>query len=444
MDLQRIKDIPILDIAGRLGLDLKTGKNNPCFKGHGNNTPCLHVYGNTNSFKCFSCGIGGTGIDLVMQCLNLDTAGAINWIKTQYGIQDTHSHTTGRTGRAFKRTFKAGGYETTSGAGKTLYGANTSVLNDIKQPVSPDNSKKDGREYAEIYRAFLDLLPRQEAAEYLKNRGLTADIILESDIRAIPKDFDYTPLKDRYGIDTLLAAGLFAISHRTGNQYPTFFNNRLIFPYFDTDGKTILLLQGRNIDTGDEPKYKFLSGIKTVVYNLRGIADAERNGKKVYITEGAIDCLSCYKAGMYHPIAIGGAMNKAIYEPEIFNRLGNLEIIIATDRDKAGQTFYRDFLKRYKDSFLTLPKVIDWDRIQGAKDINEALTAEIIPEQKTEKKRYRSEIIGDVFTIEDNGGILFESGVYYSPAELEKVKGLTNSEKITMHLLKKEFQGTIQ
>ena len=28
MDLQRIKDIPILEIAGRLGLDLKAGKNN--------------------------------------------------------------------------------------------------------------------------------------------------------------------------------------------------------------------------------------------------------------------------------------------------------------------------------------------------------------------------------------------------------------------------------
>lgn len=443
MDLQRVKDIPILEIAGRLGLDLKAGKNNPCFKGHGNNSPCLHVYGNTNSFKCFSCGIGGTVIDLVMNVLNLDTAGAINWIKTQYGIQDTYTHPTGRTGRAFTGTLQGKGYETTSGAEKTLYGANTSVLNGIKQHISQDNGKKDGRQYAEIYRTFLDLLPRTEAAEYLKNRGLTADIILESDIRAIPKDFDYTPLKDRYGIDTLLNAGLFAIS-KAGKPYPLFFSHRLIIPYFDTDGKTVLTLQGRNIDTKDEPKYKFLSGIKIPVYNLRGITDAEQNGGKVYIAEGAIDCLSCYKAGLFHPVAIGGAMNKAIYEPEIFNRLGNLVTVIATDNDKAGESFYRDFLKRYKDCFYTLPKVIDWKRIQGAKDINEALTAEIIPEQKTEKKKYQSKILNDIFTIEDTGGILFESGVYYTPAELEKVKGLTDSEKKTMHLLKKEFQGTIQ
>lgn len=288
------------------------------------------------------------------------------------------------------------------------------------------------------------MLPRQEAAEYLKERGLSRDITLESDIRAIPKDFDYSPLKDRYGIDTLLKAGMFAIS-KAGKPYPVFFMHRLIIPFFDTDGKIILLLQGRNIDNGDEPKYKFLPGIKTVVYNLRGIADAERNGKKVYITEGVIDCLSCYMLGMFHPVAIGGATNKAIYEPEIFDRLGKLNITIATDRDKAGRNFYRDFLKRYKEQFLSLPKVINWERIQGAKDINDTLKNDtVISPEPNGKKKYRSEIIGEIFTIEDTGGILFESGVYYTPAELEKVKGLTDSEKKTMHMLKKEFQGTLQ
>jgi len=437
--IDRIKSIPIMDIADRLGLGWRPGgKIQSCFKGHGNRTGCLSVNTEKNLFHCFSCGIGGTGIDLVMQCLNLDTAGAIQWLKGQYGIQDTYKNPTGRTGRAFTDTFRAGGYKITSGAEKPLYGAVNGSQGHIKQ-----DSRKDGREYAEIYRAFLDLLPRQEAAEYLERRGLSRDIVITSDIRTIPKDFDYTPLKDRYGIDTLLNAGLFAVSHRTGKPYPVFFRNRLIIPYFDTDNRTILLLQGRNIDTGDEPKYKFLHGIKTTVYNLRGIADAEQNGKKVYITEGAIDCLSCYMRGMFYPIAIGGASNKAIYEPEIFNRLGKLNIIIATDRDKAGQSFYRAFLKRYKEQFLSLPKVIDWDRIQGAKDINEIKPEMILPEPNG-KKRYRSEIIGDIFTIEDTGGILFESGVYYSPAELEKVKGMTDSEKRTIHLTKKVFQGTIQ
>jgi DNA primase len=289
-------------------------------------------------------------------------------------------------------------------------------------------------------------LPRNESIEYLKKRGLTEDLIIKSDIRAIPKDFDYKPLKDKYGLETLLNAGLFTISKHKENPYPTFFSHRLIIPYFDMEGKDILLLQGRNIDSEDEPKYKFLNGIKTVVYNLKGIADAERNGKKVYITEGAIDCLSCYAAGMSHAIAIGGAMNKAIYEAEIFNRLGNLEVIIATDRDTAGQSFYKDFLKKYKDKFYTLPKVIDWDRIQGAKDMNEALTKKIIilPEQKTGKKRYLSVILNDIFTIEDDGGVLFESGVYYTPYEVEKVKEFTDDEIIAAHLLKKTFQGTIQ
>lgn len=425
MDLQRIKSIPILEVAGRLGLNLKAGKNNPCFKGHGKKTPCLHVYRNTNSFKCFSCGIGGSNIDLVMHCLNIDTAEALNWFKTQYGINDTY--TGNPNGKGYK------------------------ITSEVKADTKKDNKNEiDGKAYSELYRVFLDLLPRTEAVNYLTKRGLTEDLIIKSDIRAIPKDFDYKPLKDKYGLETLLNAGLFAISKQKGNSYPVFFSHRLIIPYFDIEGKDILLLQGRNIDSEDEdkPKYKFLNGIKTVVYNLKGIADAERNGKKVYITEGAIDCLSCYAAGMSHAIAVGGAMNKAIYEPEIFNRLGNLEVIIATDRDTAGQSFYRDFLKKYKDKFYTLPKVIDWDRIQGAKDMNEALTKKIIilpePEQKTGKKRYLSVILKDIFTIEDDGGVLFESGVYYTPDEVEKVKEFTDDEIIVAHLLKKTFQGTIQ
>jgi DNA primase len=421
-----VKRIPITDIAARLGITLDAHGKALCFRGH-DTIPSLSFNIRGNYFRCFGCNIGGSGIDLVKEYLNITTGEAIKWIESQYHLEEKI---------ALKRKKSPGGYKTITGAEKT------SCKHDIE--AWGHSTGKDGKQYADIYRQFIDLLPRTEAAEYLKNRGLTADLILKSDIRAIPKDFDYTPLKDRYGIETLLNAGLFAISKRTGTPYPVFFSHRLIIPYFDMDGKTIVLLQGRNIDSGDEPKYKFLPGIKTVVYNLRGIADAERSGKKVYITEGAIDCLSCYAAGMFHPIAIGGAMNKAIYEPEIFNRLGNLEVIIATDRDTAGQSFYRDFLKRYKDRFYTLPKVIDWDRIQGAKDINEALTAEIIPKQKTGKKRYRSEILNDIFTIEDNGGVLFESGVYYTPAELEKVKEFADSEKKTIHLLKKVFQGTIQ
>jgi len=78
--------------------------------------------------------------------------------------------------------------------------------------------------------------------------------------------------------------------------------------------------------------------------------------------------------------------------------------------------------------------------------MNEALTKKIIilPEQKTKRKRYLSIILNDIFTIEDDGGVLFESGVYYSPAEVEKVKEFTDDEIITAHLLKKTFQGTIQ
>ena len=325
MDLHQVKDIPILSIASLLGLSLKAGKNNACFNGHGKDTPCLHVYEDTNSFNCFSCDTGGSVIDLVASCLDINPAEAISWIKEQYGVKVTNS---------------------------------------------------------DIYKAFLELLPTQEAETYLKNRGLTSGTIAKSKIKAIPKQFDYSSLKNKYGGDALLNAGILA-STKNGYIYPSFASHRLVIPYFDMDGVKVLTLQGRNIDTENGPKYKFLSGAKTPIYNMQTIRHTD---SKVYITEGVIDCLSCYELGITNPVAISSATSKSIYDPAIFNRLGKLEVVIAVDNDSAGQKFSRDFIEQYQQSFNRLPSTIDWDKMPGVKDLNEVLKAKDVTIVEKENK----------------------------------------------------------
>jgi len=262
--------------------------------------------------------------------------------------------------------------------------------------------------------------------QYLISRGLTEAIAEESNIRTIPKHFDYSIIEDWYGEDMLIECGLYAMG-KNGKPYPVFYNNRLIIPYFDTTGNLILTLQGRNIDTDQDPKYKLLSGIKTPLYNLRGIADAEQNKEKVYICEGAIDALSCYAQDLLHPIAMGGVNNKAIYEPDTFSRLGNLNVVIATDKDQAGQIFAREFIKKYKDEFLTMPKMIDWDAIAGAKDINDLLKL-----KNDTKKSFFLQVYSESCSF-TNDGVLFESGVFYSMDEFKSIADLSNEEKQSIH-----------
>lgn len=410
MELKRLKDIPILDVAGRLGLHLKIGKNNPCFNGHGNRTGSLAINQRENYFKCFSCGIGGSTIDLVMEYKRIDTAGAIAWLKDEYGFQEA-------TGEAIK------------GQGWGKVGQSPRTPQEAPKRVYSDD-KKDGETYCEVYAGFLSLLDKDEAKQYLISRGLTEDIATYSNIRTIPKDFDYKELEDAYGIDTLTEAGLYAMG-KNGKPYPVFFNNRLIIPYFDTTGNLILTLQGRNIDSADDPKYKFLSGIKTPLYNLRAIVDAEQNDKKIYICEGAIDALSCYAKNLLHPVAMGGVHNKAIYDPDTFNRLGNLNVVIATDRDAAGQTFVREFIKKYKDEFLTMPKVINWDAIAGAKDINDLLKSNVTADSNN-KKTFFLPVYEELCSY-TNDGVLFGSGVFYSMDEFQSIADLSNEEKQSIH-----------
>ena len=369
-DLQHLKDIPIMDVAGKLGLDLKPDKNIPCFKGHGERTPCLHIYTKTNSFKCYSCGIGGSTIDLVKEYRNCLVKEAIQWIKEEFRLFDVY------TG--------SGSFNTK----KTPYRAYTSIRGGQEKAISQNNGKitanpekKDGRQFSDIYRYFIDLLDYEQAIEYLHGRGIDREITLNHEIKTLPRNnaLITESLLDKYKMETLLNAGLFSIS-KNNKPYFAFFDHRLIIPYFDIDGK-IRTLQGRNIDNNEQPKYKLLSGIKTALYNLKALQNANENGKKICICEGFIDVLSVYQLRIWdrlgHPIGIAGVNN---FNNDYFDLLENYSITIATDGDPAGQIFYRDFVKKYKARFFLIPEVIDWKKVKGGKDINELLQSGVYSE----------------------------------------------------------------
>jgi DNA primase len=310
-----IKQIPIIDIAARLGIELNRYGKALCFKGH-DTTPSLSVSVRGNFFKCFGCNIGGSGIDLVKEYLNIPTAEAIRWIESKYSI--------------------CRGTPGGPNADKTPHRANGEARGTIKQ---------DGRKYADIYREFLDLLDTDEAVKYLEGRGIRRDITERAEIKAVPKDHAgiKKALADKQGIDRLKAAGIVAESKTSGKLYFVFFNHRLIIPYHDADGN-IVNLQGRNIiDTGGRGEYRLLSDIDTVLYNLRGLRDI-RPGGTVYLCEGAIDALSCLQLGLEHPIAVAGVNN---FKAEYFDVLEPYRLIIASDKDGAGNAFYLRLKKGY-------------------------------------------------------------------------------------------------
>ena len=73
----------------------------------------------------------------------------------------------------------------------------------------------------------------------------------------------------------------------------------------------------------------------------------------------------------------------------------------------------------------------------------DAMTDYIISKRETErsKRRHYSETLGEYYTISRDGSLLFDSGAEYTRAELDKVKGLSDTEKKQIHNIKKIFIG---
>ncbi|EMY3421229.1 hypothetical protein AAID24_004749, partial [Escherichia coli] len=86
--IQDIKSNPniLKDLLSFYGANQKKNKSTySCV--HCTSSDALSINKKTNKYKCFSCGEGGTVIDLVIKKEGLEFIGAIKHIANMYGIQ---------------------------------------------------------------------------------------------------------------------------------------------------------------------------------------------------------------------------------------------------------------------------------------------------------------------------------------------------------------------
>lgn len=78
LTLQRLRDLPIEQVAERVGLHVERHKSLCPF--HDDHRPSLTFHARSNTFRCFSCGAQGGPIDLVMQRLAMSFPEACRWL----------------------------------------------------------------------------------------------------------------------------------------------------------------------------------------------------------------------------------------------------------------------------------------------------------------------------------------------------------------------------
>jgi DNA primase len=131
-------------------------------------------------------------------------------------------------------------------------------------------------------------------------------------------------LEKAFGREALQRAGFFnAAGHLR------YYRHRLLFPYFDRDGRPVYL-QARGIEDGVKPKELSMAGPIPLPYNVR-LLDGEPG--QIYLCEGVIDTLTLIEQG-FPAVGVPGAAN---FKPAWAALFRNKSVHVAFDPDAPGE-----------------------------------------------------------------------------------------------------------
>lgn len=112
------------------------------------------------------------------------------------------------------------------------------------------------------------------------------------------------------------------------------FSNFLVFPIYDITGK-IALLQGRNMEEGAKPKYKFYP--RKVSPPLFPLLKVKPKNGSVVLVEGIFDVLNLYDKGIDNALTVFGTQSLDEEKVKFLRLMGITKIYVFFDGDDPGQ-----------------------------------------------------------------------------------------------------------
>ncbi len=306
-ELERLKhDVDLVELITSCGVKLAKKGNDlvGLCPMHDDKDPSLIVTPSKNLWNCLgACGAGGTVIDWVM--------------KTQ-AVSFRHAVEILRCGKSIE----------------SVRNAKRSTAPLLSCPITHDAT---GPKLMAQLLAFYhqELLSSTAALEYLERRGINnPEAITRFKLGFVNRVLYYRlpTIKSAAGIEVrqhLAAAGL---TRSTGHEH---FTGSVVIPIFDARGE-IVEIYGRRItnklDKG-QPRHLYLPGPHRGIFNL----DALRESQEIILCESLIDALTFWCAG-YHNVTSSFGTNGFTDEMlEGFKAYGTERVLIAYDRDEAGE-----------------------------------------------------------------------------------------------------------
>jgi len=303
-DLERLKaEVSVERLVEASGIALaRSGKDRlgKC-PFHEDREASLAVTPEKNLWHCFGCGAAGGPIDWVMRTENISFRHAAELLRKEFvPSADTPSP---RTTRAIPPP--------------VAFDADDQAL--LNQTVG-------------YYHETLKTSP--EALDYLKARGIGHPEAIERfKLGYANRTLGYSlPIKQiKAGADIRGRLARIGIYRESGHEH---FNGSVVIPVMDEAGQ-VQEVYGRkildNLRKGT-PYHLYLPGPHKGVWNLEGVRDS----KEVILCEALIDALTFWCAGYRNVTAAYGVEGFTADHLEAFQRCGTERVLIAYDRDEAG------------------------------------------------------------------------------------------------------------
>jgi DNA primase len=319
MDLSQIKQLAILEVAVRLGVEVK-GRKAICFGGH-DTDPSLCFVPSKNIWKCFGCDKKGDAITLVTEVLGCDFKEALKWIEREFGVSvheddSVHGPCLGMTLKKWRGT--------------------------SPQAVAKPHSLGEAfHADPQVYGGLIEKCGEVADARgtvYLRDHGIPLHVANRHNVRELRSPSRaFAHLVGEWGASRVLRSGL-----AWGDAAPEkliWGSYSLLFPCLQND--EVIHIQGRLF--AGRAKFIGLRGIAKPLYNADHLASLPL-GSRVHLCEGIPDALALEAKGL-HALAVLGASS---FRPDWADRLLRYDVVVVPDGDSGGETFLRTVSKAFR------------------------------------------------------------------------------------------------
>ena len=305
------------DIVEVIGGYLQLKRAGAVFKAncpfHNERTPSFTVNPQRQIYKCFGCGAGGSVIRFVMNYENLDFVAAARKLAERANIRIEETEM--------------------SAEDQARYGMRKRLL----------ALHLDAAEF--FHRQLLKVPSAQIAREYLKSRGITAEVARSWKLGYAPDAWEAMAALGQergYSAAELVASGLVKLrdEDRPDGEFYDRFRARVMFPICNDSGE-VIGFSGRVLEK-EAQGAKYVNSPETILFSKGAILFGLHKSKRALIEEGSaivcegqIDLITAFEAGVRNVVAPQGTAFTEKQARKIKQCCE--EVVLCFDADAAGQ-----------------------------------------------------------------------------------------------------------